>query len=511
MILTAAAIQLLQQGNIIEARKRFSDILKTSSPDNMDALDEARLGLAITCLYMNNLPECETELNNCLTIFRQKHSGIPLLSTLQALIEYHLETETYSPAFTLIDEAFAILSRAPSPLMETAFHLYRIILLCREKLPHKARELLTNIEQQKAEELYFNLTDGLYETKAELALAEGDQSGAQFFFEEAAGHANKYNPFLEMMYLHRAATACQTCGPKSRLLHERSLELARKLHLDKRAELFQKKFNSQSVPQPIKQVLVTPPPIPVIKIFGLGQFAVFHPGESAPITKHDWRSEKARKLLLYLLLKEPHQRTKTLIADAVWRDADDARKQSNLFHTTLSQLRKTLNDPGFIYNEDSIYSVRIDRCWTDWGEFERHTQTGLDAERKGDVPLAMSSFKKAKDLYIGEFASGLDDDWLLDKRQSLWSKHEHVINHLSGLMEEEGDLEQALILIEEWIRLMPENDLPYQTAIRLAARLGDNAKATRYYEACCNMLRDEYGLSPSKALKETYSKYVFNS
>lgn len=500
---------MLQQGKVVEAQRYFIDILEKNFSCDEEIRDEARLGLAIISLYTGNFAECERELHLCIADFRRKHSGFALLSALQTIIEYYLETEIYGHAFALIDEALTILSRSPNSLMETTFRLYQIILLCREKLPHKARELLSNLEQQKAEELYFNLTDALYEAKAELAVAEGAQSAAQFFFEEAASHASKYNPVIEMMYLHRAAAACSECTTKSKLLHEKSLAIAKRLQLDVRADLFQKKFKTEPPPV-ITEKLVLIPTSPLIKIFGLGQLAVFHPGEHVPITKHDWRSEKSRKLLLYLLLKEPHQRTKTLITNVLWKDSSEVKKQSNLFHTTLSQLRKTLNDPDFIYNDDSTYSVRVEKYWTDWEEFEQCIQLGIDAEKKGDTPSAISSFKQAKQLYKGEFASGFDDEWIEDKRQQLWTKCEQLINHLAGLMEEEGSFEPALDLVEEWITLMPENDLPYQTAIRLAARLGDTCKATRYYDACRQMLRDEYGLKPSKALEDAYLRYVIN-
>jgi|GEM_PF-1783726 len=507
-----SAKTLLQKGQILEARKIYKEVIRNFTSNSTfhahhNLYHEALFGQLLTSFYLDD-EDIEPEFSSCHELFAQRSSPELLLSLFQLMAEYYIEKRKYNSALKYIDEAVATLSRWQTRILQAVFQCYRIIILCRENLPHKAKNLLMTTEQQFSEEFFFHLLEGHMEVKAEIALSEGNCQAAQFLFEDAAIQSKKLSKFNEMMFMHRGAMACGVKNPKSKLLYQRSLELAQELRLNQRKSNFEKEYSKlRESPEPMVIKIQAQEEKP-IKLYGFGYLRVFLSHKTEPLNKSDWQSEKARKLFLYLLLNKPLQCTKDKISDTIWPEMHDSKRASNSFHVTLSSLRKLLQSHDLITNNEGLYVIDTQNISIDWVDFQSSIDQGFTAERRANIESAYTHFKHAKSLYADDFLMEFSDDWIAERRDHFKKLLEKCLQHYERLLEEDHQLEDALALMEELIKINPNDDFGYQKAIQLSGSLGKIAMATDYYEMYRLMLKEEFGCSPSPSFIQMYDKYV---
>ncbi len=507
-----SAKTLLDQGKIVEARSAYDELLQAivplkASPEKTNEFLEALFGRTLTSFYLDN-ENLELEFKHCHQLFSQKATPELLLSLFQLMAENYIEKNNYIEALKYIDEATATLTKWNVRILQTIFECYKIIILCREELPHKAKSLLRVAEERYSEEFFFHLLEGHLEIKAEIALAEGNYEAAQFLFEDAAVKSRKISKFNEMMLYHRGAMASQHKTPKSTQLHQKSLDMAMELGLTKR----QRSFNSGfSLLPELRQKSVDireNHSKQTIKLCGFGNLQVFLENQPTPLNKKDWQSEKSRKLFLYIILNKPTQCTKEKIIDRVWPEKHNSKSLNNLFHVSVSNIRKLMGFQDIISNNEGIYILDTDRLWIDWVEFKSNVEKGIQDERTGNIDSAYANFKQAKSLYTDDLLLEFSDDWIAEHRDHFKRLLEKCLQHYGNLLEEDRLYQDALTLMEELIKINPFDDYGYQSAIRLASLLDKTAMATDIYENYRLMLLEEFGLQPSPSFKRIYDEFV---
>jgi len=509
--LTKSAINKIRQNQIPKAYQEFSQSIKILGKSEVGhfsefELDEARFGKVLASYYLGNHKDAESEANACLKDFRHKQLVHPQLSALQLLVEIYIELEKYDLALTFISEANEILARTLIPQMQLAFKLYNIIILARQKQIARANELLETIEEEFAEEIDFHLPDGLAEAKAEIALVQEKQTEALSFFESAIS-LNEDCKYSKMMYYHRVSLIAGLDVPKAETYHLRAVRLAKELELPQREDLFRDKFAKfQTRPH---SITVTQPISDKIQIFGFGAYQVQLPGTSEPLSKKDWKSEKARKLLLYLLLHEQPRRVKDSIIDALWSENDE-KKLTNTFHATLSTLRRALNDPNVILHHDGFYGVNTSAVEVDWILFKQEINSATEAKRQARIEAACSGFQRARAIYKGRFVPEFENDrWVVESRDYFERIYKEGCTDLAELLViEEEDYQQALSIMDDMLQLDLFDERVYDKAIQYAGMLKNYQRAKEYYQSYKTMMHEEFNMPPSNAIERTYRQYV---
>ncbi|ACF13634.1 response regulator receiver and SARP domain protein [Chloroherpeton thalassium ATCC 35110] len=513
MSLTKSAIEKLKQHHIKEARFEFSQAVKLLEKSEVGhfsefELDEARFGKVLTSYYLGNYDDTISGAMDCLHEFRHRKLVLSHLSTLQLLVELYLELEKHDLAYSFIDEAIEVLSCNDIPKMRLPFKFYKIIVLARQRFAEKAEQILGDVEKEFSEDIDFYSPDGLAETKAELALAKQKTEDAQAFFEQAI-QLNTDCIYNKMMYYHRASLIPNLPQPKAETYHMRAIELAKKLQLATRESIFRNKFSELQIkPHPVV-IDVQPPLCDQIQIFGFGMYQIQLPGQPFPLTKSDWKSGKARRLLLYLLLHPQPRRTKEKIADAIWPESD-VKSLSNNFHATISNIRRVFNRPDLIHHHDGYYNVDTSNLLVDWYEFEKEIKQASEAKRQARIEVALSSFERARALYKGSFVPEFEDDWVDESRDYFERLYNNGNQDMATLLEEEREFQQALGIVDEMLKINPFDDWAYEKAIKLSGLLENYALAKDYYEHYKQMAREEFNSLPSPAIERTYKEYVLN-
>src|SRR5690606_30122962 len=107
-----------------------------------------------------------------------------------------------------------------------------------------------------------------------------------------------------------------------------------------------------------------------------------------------------------------------------WPDSSSSRSRSR-FHTTLYRARHALGE-NFILFQDDYYQLNPEtEIWCDAQEVESlTTQARLLSPRDA---RAFDLWRKAVELYKGDFLTSVDRDWAIERRELL---HEAYIEAL---------------------------------------------------------------------------------
>lgn len=167
----------------------------------------------------------------------------------------------------------------------------------------------------------------------------------------------------------------------------------------------------------------------MVKAKGLGSPIIEQNGE-----RLDWDSLKALELLFYLL---EHRAGVTTfeVAEALWPGKTES-KASSSFHTTLYRLRKAM---GGELIESANRRYYLHRKFKIEYDVDQYRQLSQQAKTSGKL----SDFRRAIELYRGDYLLGFDSSWVEDRRLELHADHLSLLQSAADLAMEQQELELA--------------------------------------------------------------------
>jgi len=177
-------------------------------------------------------------------------------------------------------------------------------------------------------------------------------------------------------------------------------------------------------------------------------------------------SRPARSILALLACDPGREHARSDIAARFWPDVLDESARASL-RTALSSLRKSLGEDGARHLLATRDAVALDVGWTDLAEFERLADAG-----RHDETLA---------LCRGPLLEGLDDDWVLERRDEQRERVGAVLAALAAEAEGAGDLAAAVAHTRRQAALEPLAEEPVRALMRRLAAAGDRAGALTTY------------------------------
>ncbi len=186
---------------------------------------------------------------------------------------------------------------------------------------------------------------------------------------------------------------------------------------------------------------------------------------------------KVSALLAYVALSGPTPRS--LLREYLWPDATPDRASTSL-RQTLHRLRSRL--PGELLLGTELLSLA-----------EGVGVDVLEAGRTGGTELAEGAL-----LGPFDFSDCPDfDAWLQVQRQRLEGIHQRALRDRVAGLEEAGDWQRALALVEQALARTPTDEGWYQRGMRLYYLLGDPVAARGLYQRCARVLQQALQISPS--------------
>jgi DNA-binding SARP family transcriptional activator/tetratricopeptide (TPR) repeat protein len=194
-------------------------------------------------------------------------------------------------------------------------------------------------------------------------------------------------------------------------------------------------------------------------------------------------SHKAR-LLLAMLALERRVHGRSQLAGRLWPDVREDSARVSL-RTALSRLRTALGPAAtrVLQSERDGGLALAPEVGTDIDDVERLL-------RDGDAEMA---FERCS----AELLPGLDDDWVLERRDELRERLAHGLRLAAAAGEVAGDLERAVALTRRMAALDPLAETPHRELIRRLAVAGDRGAALATYDRFRDRLAQELRVAPS--------------
>lgn len=244
---------------------------------------------------------------------------------------------------------------------------------------------------------------------------------------------------------------------------------------------------------------------PLLVVYCLGPFQVYQ--NEQPI--EDWISSKGKTIFKYLLTHRERPVMKDILMDLFWPDADIDSARNNL-NVAIYGLRQALRNQNWdfshvLFQNDSYQFNSKLRFWIDYESFTNHLKTARTLEHSGATVKAMEQFASAIALYQGEY---LEEDryeeWLLPQRQYLQDEYLNTLDHLMQHYYEQKDLINCISMCLKILGGDPCCEEAHRHLMRCYYHQGQSYLALRQYHICCEALKKELGIIPSKSTTELY-------
>ncbi|MBL7199268.1 MAG: hypothetical protein ISS56_03875 [Anaerolineae bacterium] len=230
---------------------------------------------------------------------------------------------------------------------------------------------------------------------------------------------------------------------------------------------------------------------PLLQIGALGGSQVLMDEDAV-----SWRTTQAKELFFYLLT-HPNGQTKEQIGATIWPEHPSA-KLFSIFRSSLFRVRKALFTE-IVLVEENRYRLNDEISFRyDVQMFQQEISRGTLA----DNPVQRAHhYRRAAELYRGEFLADMYADWVLPFREALQARCLQALTFLGEFNLDRGQYPVAIEFSRKILAVDEYHELAFYILIRAYARSGQRPQAKRIYDQCRSMLA-EFGFSPQQSLED---------
>lgn len=222
--------------------------------------------------------------------------------------------------------------------------------------------------------------------------------------------------------------------------------------------------------------------------------------DGRPVDHSDWRRERVRALLTYLVLN-PDTTRESAIA-SLWPDADPAsgrrnlRSTLNVLHAVLEPDRRGGDAPYFVRSVGQrLRLVLDDHMDVDVRRFESTLDTAVALDRGGTPSQSIEPYLAAVEIYRGDLLPDSYDDWVVFARDRLRGRYVSAGVRLAELLVMTERAGRAVDVATQMLSVEPWSEPAHRVLIAAHLAGGDVATARRCLATCDQSLADFGGAS----------------
>lgn len=230
-------------------------------------------------------------------------------------------------------------------------------------------------------------------------------------------------------------------------------------------------------------------------------FEVLHEGRTLPLGHNC----KAQMILRYLLAHASRSVSQDHLMGWLWPDSSLKKARWSL-NSAMCAVRKLLAEApsarpaeSYVLFEAGYYRLSpCVRVASDVQEFDASYRNGCYLEGAGQVWDAAGEYKRAIELYRGDYlVEDLYQDWTMVERERLSNAYVNMLWRLAVHYAESGQPQESIRACYRILEKDRCHEDSYRLLMRSYARLGLRCRALRQYQLCERILRQEYGTVPS--------------
>ena len=233
-----------------------------------------------------------------------------------------------------------------------------------------------------------------------------------------------------------------------------------------------------------------------LKVLSFGGFQVLD-NEGNPLA---WRTQKSKELFAYLWDEKHRAISKDLIIETIFPDRE-MEKASAILHTTVYQLRKSLERAGYLngityINESYQLDLPVDSDCEDLNEI-----MAMKTYNDEDIKKILKIYKG------GFFEEGYH--WAIEKQQSYKQLIISILGEFAEKQVEKGRLDLIIkVSLDKAYELDPFNESIVEAMINYYGKKNEINKLRDFFDNYKEELWDEMDLEPGKDIINRYNKYM---
>jgi diguanylate cyclase (GGDEF)-like protein len=230
-----------------------------------------------------------------------------------------------------------------------------------------------------------------------------------------------------------------------------------------------------------------------------------------------FRTDKERALLIYLLHERERPRQRQALAELLWPNRPEGPARTNL-RQALAGLRRSLGDrdapvPFLRVDNETVRWNPEAACRLDAHDFlarmqsvQRHTHSSLDT-----CPVCIPQLEEAVDLYQDDFLldifvsdSADFQEWVIFTREHYFRLLLTALQALCDWRLSHREYEQAFKHARRLVNLAPLEESAHRTLMRLHALTDHRSAALEQYATLSQLLEAELGAQPNPETTRLY-------
>ena len=247
----------------------------------------------------------------------------------------------------------------------------------------------------------------------------------------------------------------------------------------------------------------------ILRVTLLGRFEATWDGAPLAGLEH----AKARELFSYLLLNRDRPNSREIVANHLWGGHYTTEVSKKYLRKALWQLNESLAGCSDEIREELICAdsnwiqlKSIEPLWLDVA-FVDNAYKVVKGIHGSQITLETAkALSKVVRLCKGELLEGQYHDWSFADgirfRQVVLILLDKLIDHSVA----HGQFESALEHGDLILRHDPARELTHLNLMRAYHALGDRTSAIRQYRRCCEALREDLDVAPSRDVVELYNR-----
>ena len=240
------------------------------------------------------------------------------------------------------------------------------------------------------------------------------------------------------------------------------------------------------------------PPAHALSAYALGQEKFVRAGAEVVGLR-----PQARALFWLLLLRYPQGARKEELWDLFW-PGHSAEHADGALRISITRIRKALCTVTFA---NGWYVLDAESAYYDVREFERAL---AEAQRATSVEARIAALQQAADLYLGDYLTSVDADWVSLERERLRNAYLTCLIELGQAYNEAGDGPAALRAYDKATALEPFFESAWKAGMQTYLRMGNRAAALAHYQKLATLLRKDLRVKPSTDLQRLYERISQN-
>jgi len=225
-----------------------------------------------------------------------------------------------------------------------------------------------------------------------------------------------------------------------------------------------------------------------------------------------WRAGRARSLFQYLLLNHGKVIGRERLHEVLWPDGEWSSTTSSLkvaAHAVRWVLRDAADGAGQpveIACRDGGYVLFASDLWLDIEEFDASLNRGRAAENHGEHADARSWYKRALELYSGDFLTAESAAWAVEQREYSRALARHALGYHRADALRRDDHPEVITFCRRILEIDPYHEEMYQTLMLVHGRRGELGQVRNWHQMCVRRLRDDLDLVPTETTRNIFAR-----